>query len=157
MNISSKLGIVTVLGTSFEVDESNDSICVVVETGLVRLISASDNSISIDLKELESATLTGTSNTIDRKSVANLNHLYWATQKIVYRQALLPNIFEELSEIFGKSIDYDSSTIQNCRMTAIFNNQTFEEILQNMALSMDFEYSIDSNQVTIKSGGCEDL
>ena len=92
---------------------------------------------------------------LHKSTLKNVNQLYWANKRLSYRQEQLSNVFDELSGIFDKEIDYDPVKLAKCRITGVFMDQSFEEIMKNMAISMDFEYSIDNNQVVIISDGCE--
>jgi ferric-dicitrate binding protein FerR (iron transport regulator) len=152
--IKTASGEVEVLGTSFEVQENNDSLYVVVENGIVRMTSLTTGEF-VTLQRNERGVLNLRTQQITTTALANVNDLFWATNRLTYRQQSLISVFNELSEIFNKEIQYDPETINECRITAVFMDQSFNDILKNMALSMDFEYETDGDRVIITSNGCE--
>ena len=151
--INTASGKIEVLGTAFVVEENNDSLYVIVERGKVQLSSISSGDYLI-LQKNEKGLLDLETFELEKSLLENVNELYWANNRLTYRQQGLESVFNELSEIFNMSIEYDPVEIENCRMTAVFMQQSFEEIMKNMALSMDFEYQIDGNNVLINSNGC---
>jgi ferric-dicitrate binding protein FerR (iron transport regulator) len=152
--IATTSGRIEVLGTSFVVEENNDSLYVIVERGKVQMTSLASDEFLI-LERNEKGVLDLVSDQLDKKDLENLNELYWANKRIVYRQQPLVLVFDELAILFEKDIQYDSFQLENCRMTAVFMEQSFEEILENMSISMDFDYTFENNQVVITSNGCE--
>ena len=107
------------------------------------------------LERNEKGVLDLVSDQLNKKDIENLNELYWANKRIVYRQQPLVLVFDELAILFEKDIQYDFLQLENCRMTAVFMEQSFEEILENMSISMEFDYTFENNQVVITSNGCE--
>jgi ferric-dicitrate binding protein FerR (iron transport regulator) len=152
--ISTISGRIEVLGTSFVVEENNDSLYVIVESGKVQMTSLASKE-SLVLERNEKGILDLDSHQLDKKDLENINELYWANKRITYRQHPLILVFDELAIIFEKDIQYDFEQLENCRITAVFMQQTFEEIIKNMSISMDFEYILEDNRVVITSNGCE--
>ena len=153
--IDTEYGQVKVLGTAFLIEENKENMTVVVERGKVSFASQQSNlQSSIILEKGEKGILEIEKNTFHESKLTNLNHLYWANRKLTYRQESLQNVLNELATIFDKEILYDSTTISDCRMTAIFKDQKFEDIIKNISASLQFEYVISDNRVEITSNGC---
>ncbi len=155
--ISVNGGTVEVLGTAFLVNTKKENeVNVTVERGSVKLSSQNDpaNSFSV-LKKNQTATLLLDDTTISTKEILNLNELFWANKKLIYRQQPLQLVFEELEKIFQVEIEYKPETIENCRLSAMFRDEDFENILQNISLSMEFDYTNENGVYLITSNGCK--
>lgn len=155
--ISTESGIIEVLGTAFLVEETDQTLVVTVERGRVRL-SKKDGGpdASVILKRNEKAILTRVNNEIEKSEVASLNNLYWANKKLIYRQVPLASVLNDVGDIFGKIMKYDSAVIGNCKISGIFKDETFESMIENISLAMDFEYQVKGDTVEITSDGCQD-
>ncbi len=149
-------GAVTVLGTAFLIDSKiKNEITVTVERGSVELASSEDPQKSVVLEKNESATLRLDELKITKEEVLSLNALYWANKRLVYRQEPLHQVFTELEDLFDISISYDSASISNCRLSAMFRDEPIETILQHISVSMDFEYTSEDGKYIITSDGCK--
>ena len=146
-------GLVEVLGTAFLVHESTDSLVVVVDRGLVG-VSIKDNPGYARLEKNEAAVIRFTDSSLREYQLENTNSLYWASKRLSYRQANLSEVLNDLSEIFDIPITYDSSLISNCKITAVFLDQSLEEMLENISLSLPVQYTISNDRVEISSNGC---
>lgn len=151
--VSTERGLLTVLGTAFLMEETKDSLYVVVERGHVS-VGLKKESERLDLTKNETGIIEFSTSTLREKSVSSLNSLYWANRKLSYRQRPLDEVLQEIGDIFDKEMVYDASTLVNCRITAIFRDQSFEEIMENIELSFPVRYQIDGNRVEIESNGC---
>lgn len=155
LTVDTEYGQVRVLGTAFVVDENEDNMTVEVERGKVSLAShGSDAGSKIILEQSEKGTLDIENNTLTKTTLPSLNHLYWANQKLTYRQAPLQEVLTDLAGIFEKEILYNPNDIADCRVSAVFSSQRFEDILQNVSVVMNFDYVISENRIEIISNGC---
>jgi len=152
-SINAGRGIIEVLGTAFMIKETTDTLTVTVERGHVRLTSLADEQGEVELARNERAILT-TSGSIEKTVVESLNNLFWANKKLIYKQESLKTVFAEMSQIFNKNIKYDGVAISNCRISAVFNDESFESMMDHMALALDFEYTTSGNVVIVTSNGC---
>ncbi len=151
-SINTKTGIISVLGTAFLVEETSDALVVTVERGRVQLQSSTDKNVEVILERNERAVLT--SNSVEKTEVESLNNLYWANKKLIYKQESLSNVLQEMGRIFEKSIQFNSNAISDCRISARFNDESFESMMDHMALSLGFNYTTSGDVVTVTSNGC---
>ncbi len=151
--VETQRGLVAVLGTAFLVHESRDSLLVVVDRGVVE-VSLKDNSGRALLEKNEAAVIRFSDSATREYKLEDTNGLYWANKRLSFRRAKLSDVLDELSEIFDIPIDYDSTRIANCQITAVFLDQTLEEMLENISLSLPVQYTISNDRVEISSNGC---
>jgi len=154
--ISTEFGIIEVLGTAFLIEETDQTLVVTVERGQVRL-SKKDGGpgASVVLKRNERAVLMRANNEIEISEVTSLNNLYWANKKLIYKQVPLASVLNDVGDIFGKTMIFDSLIIENCTISAVFNDETFENMIRNISLSMDFQYQVRGDTVLVFSDGCQ--
>ncbi len=145
---------IRVLGTSFLVEENENQVRVEVTHGLVSVALESKDE-TVRLAQNEQGIIDLTSQSITKDPVKANNSLYWANQQLTYRQASLPEVFDELSVLFGKDIEFDRSVLQACKLTALFRDQTFEQIMQNISVSVNLSYELDGDRVLITNADCE--
>lgn len=62
-----------------------------------------------------------------------------------------------LEKAYGTTIVFANNKLSGCRITTRFDNKTLEEILDIMAYTLHFEYSLDekSNKVILNGKGCD--
>ncbi len=155
--ISTESGIIEVLGTAFLIEETDQALVVTVERGQVRLSKKGGGpDASVTLKRNERAVLKRAENEIEKTELTSLNSLYWANKKLIYKQVPLASVLKEVGDIFRKTMKYDSLVIADCKISGIFKDETFESVIENISLSMDFEYQIKGDTVEIISDGCQD-
>lgn len=149
---------VEVLGTQFLVDGKTPNLVkVMVESGTVKLSSnQKPDEVSVILQKNQSAELNTHDQSITEMETDNINNLYWANKKLTYRQRPLDEVFDELGTLFQKTIVYDSAAIKNCKLTAIFRNESFDSIMKNVSVSLNFDYKIQQQQYIITSNGCNE-
>lgn len=153
--IQSDLAAVKVLGTAFLVKAGVEEMIVEVERGKVSFEPRRDyREPPVILQRNEMASITSAQKEVKKEPVADVNKLYWANGKLTFRQKPLQAVLDELSQIFDKNIKYDSSSIVDCRITAVFKHQKFEDILKNLSVSLSFEYHASDDEVEIISDGC---
>lgn len=147
---------VSVLGTQFLVDESTPGlVSVTVESGKVQFASLkAPEKISVILEQNDKAELRIDDDKIIKSTAANLNSLYWANSKLIYRQQPLALVLDELGLIFGKTILYDASAVGDCRLTAVFRDESLDGILIHIAQALDLRYERQNGEYIIIANGC---
>ena len=152
-NVSTDRGLLTVLGTAFLIEETTDSLYVIVERGRVE-VGLKDQREKLELTRNETGIIQFTTGELKEYEVTTLNSLYWANKRLTYRQTSLADVLDEIAQLFDKEIIYDRKSLDSCRITAIFRDQNFEEIMENIELSFPIKYTINGDRVEITSNGC---
>ena len=115
---------VKVLGTSFNIKETNNQVEVAVRTGKVKFSGLDNNSTSVTL-------LPGESAYYDQKEVvknetANPNYLAWKTGEFVFEDIALNEVVKDLSNFYGQSIQLKND--HDCHVTATFKSADLDHI-----------------------------
>lgn len=142
---------VQVLGTSFVVDSETDR--VFVESGKVRF-SATESSERIELSKGQMARLTS-ENTVISGPIVDVNYLAWMNKKISFRSLPLTEVAGVLKDVYDLEVKFDSPGIQNCLLSADFNNKNAEEVAGFIAKAFGYDYILSDNKLTLSGKSCE--
>ncbi len=144
---------VEVLGTSFNVSEKSESLTLVsVEEGRVRL--------SIEAKEL--ILVGGQTGSYDHET-GDLKLLeiedtgeyrFWKTKKLVFRELSLTEIVSTLNRTYDAQIRIANDTIGDCQLTVSFDNESIDNILDVISITLGLEVIRGDDEIVIDGEGC---
>jgi len=128
--IEASQGKIQVLGTSFEVMAYPDSsnIQVVVASGLVELKNILEQIVLLDPGMR--GTIDKKNNSINKSVNKDLNYLFWRTGKLVFKDTPLSEVVEVLKKNYEVEISFGDATISQLKLTATFDNQSIESIIE---------------------------
>jgi ferric-dicitrate binding protein FerR (iron transport regulator) len=146
----------TVLGTSFTVTAyPNENIEeVIVETGRVSFRNEHTQE-NILLMPGDKGTYIKTNRLITKLKNANNNHLSWKTHLVEFNKESLASVFNTLEKTYLISFDTTSATINNCKLTARFNEQTLPSILEAIEMTFDIKIIKENSTYIVYGQGCE--
>lgn len=135
---------VVVLGTSFNVKQSDQSTEVICLSGKV-------NVLSNESAEQEIITA-NQSATVERKKVSKKEHskiyIPWKEEDYAYSNVSLNTIFKEIERSYNVNIALDPQYIDQA-FNGSFEKSSLDNVLQNICWPMKLDYKIDGTQVTI--------
>lgn len=144
---------VTVLGTEFYVNTSSSFVDIIVETGKVRVKDYNSNE-EIILTAGQSSHFDNTSQSFNQTDVDE-NDLFWHTRQLKFVRQEISLVAETIEEWYKVSFDLDDA-ILNCRLTASFNNNSIDEIVEVIANTLDLEYSKKGNKIKLYGKACDE-
>ncbi|MAZ93221.1 MAG: hypothetical protein CMF58_02280 [Lentimicrobiaceae bacterium] len=146
---------VKVLGTSFNLTNNPDSdeITIFLETGKVLFYSVDKESNNIldqvILLPGEKGVYNKVDGSISKFNFSSNNYLAWKTGTLNFVNAPLEDVISTIENTF--QIDVKSKfSLENFHLTARYQNETSESILQSLKVIYGFDYVVDGNNVTIK-------
>lgn len=146
---------IKVLGTSFNLNASGDTLEVKVLTGRVLLTSESDKA-GIEILPNESAMYTSTHGI--EKQVFSSKEVMAITSGTEYNMQFantsLHEIATRIEEKFNVRMKFENKDAGSCRITADFTDHSLESTLQLMTEVLDIRYTIKDSQVFV-SGSCK--
>lgn len=145
--------LVKVLGTSFIVKESseNSTIKVMVETGKV-LFSYQEKSLI--LTKGMSATLDQRTGILLKDSEPTVNIGAWKSNKLIFKRTTLSEVIYALNDLYHQNVILENEAMGNCTLTATFDNEEFEAVLEIIQSTFDFEIQETGETIIIKGDGC---
>lgn len=142
---------ITVVGTSFNVMVKNDSVEIGVQEGTVVLSTTSEN---LQLVKGSSATVIASTGRIVKNDPADINDWAYATQRFVFNDTPLREVIKDLEKAFPISIAVSNENIENCKLTAIFDNDSAGKIVDLIAESLNLSLTKNESVFTLEGEGC---
>jgi ferric-dicitrate binding protein FerR (iron transport regulator) len=125
---------ITVLGTSFNIRESDTATVIIVETGLVRV---SDGEQVIELAKGEKTTIRKNIRTWLKDNQSDKLYQYYRTRSFNCDNTPLWKLVEVLNEAYDTNIVISNPAIKNTPITTVFEDQPLEEILSIIGQTLD--------------------
>ncbi|MGN7820763.1 FecR domain-containing protein [Chitinophaga sp. 22536] len=143
---------VQVLGTSFNVRQSDTTIAVMVKTGAVRM-SRGDSSIQVKAGQ------EGVYH-IARKELGltagafHTNQLGYATRVFNFENMTLKEIAAQLEKAYGVRVVFENKALEGCTMSSTFENKPIEYVFEVISVTLNVTCRIEKDQVFISGAGC---
>lgn len=141
---------VKVLGTEFYVqsNEGENTVTVSVSSGKVSVRSLKSNEKHL-LANKESINYTISMDQFEEKQEMNSNEFYWHQNIIAFKDKPLIEVFKVLENQFGVVIEYPTK-LSECRYSSRIQTESAEEVIKQLCLIFELEYSKDSNHFVIQ-------
>ena len=146
---------VRVLGTSFNVRaiEEEIEISVTVEEGKVRL-SDQDDVAFVVLEQNEKGIFNRSTGHIEKYKKSEGGEMRWRPRTVMFRDTQLSTVFDTLEKLYDTEIQVKNEDILSCMLTAKFENNDIEEILDNIAINFNLTIEKNNNTFEISGEGC---
>lgn len=157
--VHTSIGDVKVLGTSFNVKAYTLSgkLEVIVISGKVQLIKKDESKIDATSVILEP----GTKGIIEQKSLkikkveeVDPNTLFWNSKMLIFEEAKLSFVFDLLERHYDISIQVTNDSIENCLLSATFDDEEIGLILQIISESFNLNIKQENNIFILEGNGC---
>ncbi len=140
---------IKVLGTSFNVNQSsqNKKTIVSVTHGLVAFSNESDQKVL--LAKDEQGVFDSKDNSINKTAITDLNFLSWKTGILRFEDLEMSKVCEALSKHYKTDINFIKHNNSDLRLTANFNNQDIEQVIQIISETLDLEIDRSNSTITL--------
>jgi len=145
--------LVTVLGTSFNILETDSSTTVTVSTGRVEVFAKNKNSKTI-ITAGQFCTVLTSQETIIHGSNKNSNVLSWKTNILTFDGENLDDVIKTISKQFDTKIELDNNAIRNCQLTATFNNKSLQTIIKALEKTFNLKMEHADDTIFLTGNGC---
>lgn len=143
---------VQVLGTSFNIRESDSTIAVMVKTGAVSM-SRGDSSIQVRAGQEGIYDITRKKLGLNG-STFNSNQPGYATRVFNFENITLKDITTQLEKAYGIKVIFENKALENCMMSSSFENKPITYIFEVISVTLNVTCRIDKDQVYISGTGC---
>ncbi len=152
--ITSDQAITEVLGTSFnlKVPKGTITASLNVVTGKVRFTST-DNTSEVIVVAGEKATINEVGDA-SKSAFSDINDLAWKSDKLVFNDEELKNVFARLETHFKVKITVENPAILNCHFTGSFDKPKLDNVLDIISKALQLNCTRKGKTVTIKGKGC---
>jgi ferric-dicitrate binding protein FerR (iron transport regulator) len=151
--VTTRQATIRVLGTSFNVKETlhDTTVIVAVREGRVAFRSRRDSlQQQTELRKGEIGSLHGSS--LTRSGTHDItNYLSWYNGRLVFEDAPLPEVVQQLTRIYDTPIQLDNPELAHLRLTADMKRETLTQVLDQLALSLNIRYQQQRKTVMLFS------
>jgi transmembrane sensor len=144
-----------VLGTSFNVNKSDDLTEVSVFSGKVAFGSTRGDSASITLTKGMAGAFNPLANEVKQLDGFDENRIAWKTHKLEFKDVPLTSVVKTLEDYFHIIIHTPDSALLTCRFRGVFVEAKLEEIVQVMDYSLNVKLIPDGSTYILSGRGCK--
>ncbi|MEM8893309.1 MAG: FecR domain-containing protein [Bacteroidota bacterium] len=146
---------VKVLGTSFLVRTEDDMPVteVIVKSGSVSLAGVSERSNGVVLKPGEIGVADSRKRGVVKRNNRDANYLAWQDKVITFDKTSLAEVANTLSDVYKVDVEFDSN-IKNCQITAQFQKQSLESVVEIISQTFGFDVKSKGDSFKFTGDGC---
>jgi ferric-dicitrate binding protein FerR (iron transport regulator) len=151
--VSANNASIEVLGTSFNVNTGalTGKMTVLLTEGKVAVYLKSNTKEKIHLAPGEKAEVEN--KTIKKSVISDANYMSWKTGRIVFDNTSLKQIAETLTQVYQTQVTV-APGLEKCTVTANFNNQSLEAVLNVLKATLDLQVIEKNNSLEITGKAC---
>ena len=147
---------IRVVGTSFFV---NTNTCdntkeIILSTGIVKVYYENKPEKSAFLFPGDKAELIANDYAIVKTTNEDVNFLAWKTKHLVFNNTPLNEVVALLAKVYHTNIRLSDDQLSDCRITATFDRQTLESILNVLKATLDLQVRNNGAGIELSGHGC---
>jgi transmembrane sensor len=138
---------VKVVGTSFNIKETNGNTEIVVETGIVQVTK---NGQTVVLSAGEKINVAQGNAALAKEAVKDKLYNYYRTKEFVCEETPLWKLVEVLNEAYGVDIEIKNNAIKNLPITTTFFNESLEQVLLVISETFNITVTKKDNRIILQ-------
>ncbi len=147
---------VEVLGTQFDVRQSDQTNSVLVRSGKVRFQATGQPGGAVTLEAGEKAIHDLAKHTVQKTKVLTFNELAWQTGGLEFVDTPLATALNELEQYYQVKIVLRNAALHGCPHTAPLTNQPIDKVLQTLSLTYHLRVlHTTTGQYELVGGTCQ--
>ena len=148
---------VEVLGTEFNVNTSSaeGNMEVVLTSGKVSVYYTEKPAENVLLLPGEKAELIADQKFIRKETNTDPNYMAWKTRVLVFDNESLAQVVKTLRSVYQTSVILKDDQLAGCRVTASFNDQSLESVLEVLKQTLELQVQKDGENITLSGNGCK--
>jgi ferric-dicitrate binding protein FerR (iron transport regulator) len=147
---------VEVLGTQFNMNTHtlNGAMEVVLTSGKVSVYYKGLQKDNVLLMPGEKAELNTEQKHICKSTNTDPNYMAWKTHVLIFDNETLQQVVNTLHNVYQTPIQIADARLSYCRVTATFNNQSLQSVLEVIKETLDLQVNQNEGKVIISGKGC---
>lgn len=148
---------VEVLGTQFNVNTQTASgnMEVVLTSGKVSVYYSGNPESNVLLMPGEMAEMNTVQKLISKTNNTDPNYMAWKTRVLVFDNTTLAQVVNTLQDVYQKPVALTNKQLSDCRVTASFNDQSLESVLEVLKQTLDLQVKQIGNSIEIDGKVCK--
>ena len=146
---------VRVVGTSFSFNTNapGDKQELYLSTGIVKVYFENQPDNSAFLVPGERAEINNAESDVIKTSIDDVNFLAWKTKHILFSNAPLDEVVKVLTRVYHIPVTLRDNIPTDCRITATFDHQSLESVLNVLKATLDIRASNTGNGIELSGKG----
>ena len=147
---------IRVVGTSFSVNTQTiqDTKEIILSSGMVRVYFENNPQKMALLLPGEKAELSDIGEDILKTANEDVNFLAWKTRHLVFNNTPLSEVADVLTKVYLTRIRVYDDQIKDCRITATFDKQSLESVLNVLKATLDLRVHFNGAGFDLYGNGC---
>ena len=142
---------IKVIGTTFNVLETNNRVEVSVNSGIVRIYDGKD---SLTIRSGQKGVYHTGNRQFELQPAFDPNTIGYATHFFTFTDNSLQEITGLLAKAYNIRFVYNDPGLGHCRMSSSFENKPHDYILQVIAVTLGLEYQLKNDTVYLNGSAC---
>jgi ferric-dicitrate binding protein FerR (iron transport regulator) len=145
------------IGTSFYVNtnKSDRQMEVILTEGKAAVFFDDHLSGKVVITSGEKVDIWVAGNSIRKSINHDENYMAWKTRRLVFSNNTMSEVVTLLNRVYHSDIHLSGDNINNCRLTAIFDNQTLESVLNVIKSTLDVSIISNGQTFEIRGDKCD--
>jgi transmembrane sensor len=147
---------VEVLGTRFNVNTSTSAgtMEVVLTNGKVSVYYKANPEQNVLMSPGEKAVLLSEKELISKSTNTDPNYMAWKTRVLEFDNETLDQVVNTLQNVYQTPVKLGNPALSGCRVTASFNDQSLESVLQVIKETLDLQVKQNGKVIEVSGSGC---
>jgi transmembrane sensor len=148
---------VEVLGTQFNLNTHtlSGNMEVVLISGKVSVYYNSNPQDNVLLAPGDKAEISVEQKQISKSVNTDPNYMAWKTRVLVFENETLSQVVNTLQNVYQIPVKLADLKLSDCRVTASFNNQSLESVLQVLKVTLELQVKQDGKMIEVSGNGCK--
>jgi ferric-dicitrate binding protein FerR (iron transport regulator) len=147
---------IEVLGTKFYVNaDTNGNVEVILNSGKVAVYYKDKASKKIIMNPGDKVEVSKKDKIFEKTQNDEENYISWKTKKLVFIDDPMFEIVEVLNKYYHSRIYITNERIAKCRVTATFENQSLESVLNVLKATLNIKIKDQGSSIEISGQGCK--
>jgi transmembrane sensor len=155
--VASRDAMVKVLGTEFNVNThaTTGTMEVVLTSGKVSVYYKQIPQNKVLLVPGEKAEFVTDRKEIHKTTNTDPNYMAWKTRVLVFNNETMAQVVNTLQNVYQTRVKIADTKLSGCRVTAEFDNQTLNSVLEVLKQTLGFEVKQTGGNIEISGKGCK--
>lgn len=140
----------TALGTSFNIRAYGDESNVIISLVTGKVSVGQTEGFDVMLRPGDQLKYCAEGNTVQQKQFEVSNVLAWTKGIIAFDNASMDEVVRELEKWYGVTFEYESHPDTVWNYSGQFENQSLENVLENLSYSQKFQYQRNDKTIKLK-------
>jgi ferric-dicitrate binding protein FerR (iron transport regulator) len=139
--------LITVVGTSFNIKNSNDITEVVVESGIVKVTKAGT---TVELKAGEKTRVGKNDPVLKKEEISDQLYKYYRTKQFVCDETPLWKLVGVINEAYHSNVVIANPALRDMTLTTTFNNESLEQVLNVISITFNIKVIKKGDAITLQ-------